>query len=282
MVVAVQRAHRRHMVGRGGEPVDLRRRRRGGGFGEVEPRGPEPVRAHLVVADHHPPRPARCLLADRAEHPPQVGELEGVRPPPVPAVPPARRAVPSGQVVQCRPDERQVVAAGIDHALVADDARHVAAGGIADEQVGAPRAVCLPVAGEQPGEYHFGALGEGGKAGLLLDLAGLAEEAAEVGHRRRAGHDPLVHGGGELRAAGEAAGADGRVGLHHARMDRVVHLQRAAAGGVRVEREHQAWARWRATTPPLRFFQPTPRQPASNIRSARACWSGQARIDSAR
>lgn len=44
----------------------------------------------------------------------------------------------------------------------------------------------------------------------------------------------------------------------------------------------QAMARCRATIPPDRLRHCTDDQPAPRIRSARAAWSGQARIDSAR
>ena len=44
----------------------------------------------------------------------------------------------------------------------------------------------------------------------------------------------------------------------------------------------QAVARCRATMPPERLRHSGRCQPASAIRSARPCWSGQARIDSAR
>ena len=47
-------------------------------------------------------------------------------------------------------------------------------------------------------------------------------------------------------------------------------------------RQGQAVARWRATMPPERLRTSQSNQPAPAIQSASPCWSGQARIDSAR
>ena len=148
---------------------------------------------------------------------------------------------------------------------------------------------------------HFDSLRDG-RLGARHEIGGAGLDAAQIQHRAvELGEEFRTDGVGEGATTGEdlqqrlildGAGSEGA-----GRVELVVGLDRAAAGGIRVEgevlplwrvlrrrkiRRHQAQPRWRATIPPVRLRHSTPRQPERAIIAASLSWLGQARIDSAR
>ena len=177
--------------------------------------------------------------------------------------------------------------------------------GPAHQQVGSPDPVPGLVDRQQAGDDHRGAGRHRRDACPGLLGPWLAREQPEVDHPAAALTDQLVehHSLELLRAVEQLRQPSTRLdgGDGHRRVERVVGLHRAATGRVGIQQDRlsrgfkgivplenrraHSWparARCRATMPPDRLRHSTSDQPGRPITAARADWSGQAWMDSAR
>ena len=264
--------------------VAVARARRHDGEPEVDPGQHVAEIVQVVGADNSRDR-TRGRPTEPLQHAVVVRQLQQVVQPPAVPEPAAGQVVQHQRIGQARPGQAGRLAARVADPMELDLGGMVTAVVGAQQQVGSPAAVLDGVAGQQRRDQHLHSGGHGGQADLLLLRRGqVGEQAGVEDGTAEAGQQPRQHLGLERHATVEhlTNALIGRRRRRQPRMERVVRLDRAAAGGVGVEGEHQARARCRATMPPVRFFHCTSAQPAAAIRSASRRCAGQARIDSAR